>query len=139
MRRRGSGDGCVSLEARRHVCRIAPDGPVETARGGYGSGLIREHQTGRIMARGNGRESISSELHTLVGVEFTEELIHIGAEVRSNHVGESKKDSRYVVRLTMMSAGTRKRYSSEQTSCDTNERCFGSPDHERTGEKKQEG
>lgn len=42
------------------------------------------------MARGNGRESISSELHTLVGVEFTEEVIHIGAEVRSNHVGEKK-------------------------------------------------
>jgi hypothetical protein len=58
------------------------------------------------MACGDGREGISCELHTLVGVEFTEEVIHIGAEVRSNHVGEKKrgnnKNSRYVVRLTMM-------------------------------------
>lgn len=73
------------------------------------------------MAGGNDREGISSELHTLVGVEFTEEVIHIGAEVRSNHVGKREKDSRYVGRLTMMSAGTRKRYPSEQTSCDNND------------------
>jgi hypothetical protein len=43
------------------------------------------------MACGDGREGISCELHALVGVEFTEEVIHIGAEVRSNHVGEKKR------------------------------------------------
>lgn len=73
MRGRGGGDGGVGVEAGRHACRIAPDGG--------GCGLIREHQTVRVMAWGDDGEGISSELRTLLGVEFTEEAIHIGAEV----------------------------------------------------------
>lgn len=50
------------------------------------------------MVGGYGREDISCELHTLLGVEFTEEVIHIGAEVRRNHFGGKEEGMSFVSR-----------------------------------------